>query len=319
MDVNYNEFESCECVGMFDDEYVYDIELDDDSKIFFANDILIHNSIVLTIEPILQKNNEPFLIDNKINPVVYNIADDIKKQIDVGINDWARNELNSLSPSYEFKRENISSHGAFLEKKHYILNIRDDEGMPVDKFKYTGVEVVKTSTPKKLKPFIKEIIEKTIKGAPKTDIDQLLKTLYGKFQTMSVEDISTTSSINGYEKYSMLSCDFKTGKGTPVHVKAAIYYNLLLKKMELDKKYESIRSGQKIKTFYTVTPNPYGIECMGFMGTFPEEFKELIKVDYDVMFEKKVLSPIYRFMDAIGVTVANPLKNETVDLLSILG
>lgn len=36
---------SCENVGVFDDEYVYDIEMDDDNHTFVANNILIHNSI----------------------------------------------------------------------------------------------------------------------------------------------------------------------------------------------------------------------------------------------------------------------------------
>jgi intein/homing endonuclease len=45
------EFEDIEFVEQledFDNEYVYDIEVDDNSHTFIANDILIHNSVYFT-------------------------------------------------------------------------------------------------------------------------------------------------------------------------------------------------------------------------------------------------------------------------------
>lgn len=38
------EIESLECIGEFKDEYVYDLEMEDESHTFIANDILIHNT-----------------------------------------------------------------------------------------------------------------------------------------------------------------------------------------------------------------------------------------------------------------------------------
>jgi len=59
-----DEIESIECIGEFEDEYVYDIEMDDTTDhTFFANDILIHNSVYITIDPILQLSNIPLLND----------------------------------------------------------------------------------------------------------------------------------------------------------------------------------------------------------------------------------------------------------------
>ena len=48
MDFEFIEIESCECVGEFVDEYVYDIEMADPSHTFIANDILVHNSVYTT-------------------------------------------------------------------------------------------------------------------------------------------------------------------------------------------------------------------------------------------------------------------------------
>jgi hypothetical protein len=51
----------------------------------------------------------------------------------------------------------------------------------------------------------------------------------------------------------------------------------------------------------------------------PEEFKKDLMFDTTLMFEKTVLNPIYRVINAIGWDVKNPLLNEKVDLLSMLG
>ena len=41
----FEDIESVEQLEDFDDEYVYDIEVDDDSHTFIGNDILVHNSV----------------------------------------------------------------------------------------------------------------------------------------------------------------------------------------------------------------------------------------------------------------------------------
>ena len=48
--MNYivENIQSIEQLDDFDNEYVYDIEVDDDSHTFIANDILIHNSVYST-------------------------------------------------------------------------------------------------------------------------------------------------------------------------------------------------------------------------------------------------------------------------------
>lgn len=288
-------------------------ELDYDSIIMSDTD-----SIVSTIEPILQKNNQSFLINNEINPYVYKIAEELKEYIDNAINIWAKTELRSLNSKYEFKRENISSSGAFLAKKHYILNIRDDDDKKVDKFLYKGVEVVKTSTPKLIKPLIKNIIETLIKRGDKKEIENILKDVYEKFQLMSIEDIARPISLNGYEKYQGKSVDFKIGLHTPMHVKGAIYYNLLLKKFNLDKKIETLKSGSKIKVVYLL-PNEYGIKVLSFINKFPDDFKPIFKPDMDLMFEKSIINPVKMVFDAIKWEVRNPLLQEKVDLLDMFG
>lgn len=53
-EVRVCDIDLCEQVGSFDDEYVYDIEMDDESHTFVANDILVHNSIYTSFENIIK-------------------------------------------------------------------------------------------------------------------------------------------------------------------------------------------------------------------------------------------------------------------------
>jgi len=56
MNKNYiiEEVESCELIGHFEDEYAYDVEVDDDTHTFIANDILVHNSLFVSFEPAIK-------------------------------------------------------------------------------------------------------------------------------------------------------------------------------------------------------------------------------------------------------------------------
>jgi len=61
----FEEIEFCEQIGDFENEYVYDIEMDDDTHTFIANDILIHNSIFVGFEPAIESCDWKNLIFNK--------------------------------------------------------------------------------------------------------------------------------------------------------------------------------------------------------------------------------------------------------------
>ena len=62
--MNINDFElvpvnsnrvKIEKIGKFDDEYVYDCEVEDESHTFSANSILVHNSIYVRLDSIIHR------------------------------------------------------------------------------------------------------------------------------------------------------------------------------------------------------------------------------------------------------------------------
>jgi DNA polymerase elongation subunit (family B) len=295
------------------EQHFKDLEIADDPIIYNDTD-----SVVITIEPILKKDNQPFLINGEINPHVHVVAKRIKDTIDSNINKWAISELNSLNSRYEFKQENISQSGIFLKKKHYILNIRDDEGIPKDVIKYTGVEIKRTTTPKKIKPLIDNTIRKLIKTGDKKLVDETLKDAYEYYLTLKTDDKATSMSVNNYDKYSMKANDLKFASKTPRQVCCAIAYNFLLKKYNLDNKYETIKSGDKIKLMY-VEPNKFGLDSIGFKYAMPEEFNKIFKMDDKRMFEKTFFKAVDRVFKAIDWKVRNPVNDETLDLFDFFG
>lgn len=295
------------------EKYFVDNKIDGNSIIYNDTD-----SVVVTIEPILTKENQQFLINNEINPFVHKIANEIRSTIDKGINEWAIKELNTINSRYEFKQESISQSGIFVKKKRYILYIRDDEGIAKDVIKYTGVAIKSTSTPKKIKLLLDKTLTTVMKTADKTMSDKTIQEAYEFYKTLSIEDKSKTIGIKDYDKYASKAIGLKTAKGTPNNAKCAIAFNYLLKELNLDLKYEKITNGDKVKTMI-IEPNKYGLKSFGFKTLFPEELKDIIKMDDDTMFTKTYLKAIESVYDTIGWKLYNPCNQETLDLFDYFG
>jgi DNA polymerase elongation subunit (family B) len=228
---------------------------------------------------------------------------------------WAKFEINSKDPRFVFKQEAICDLAVFMERKRYILHVLELEGVTPDKpFKYTGVEVVRSSFSEPVKKLIKNVIESAILSQNKKDSDKILKEAYEDFKKLPIFDICFRSNISDIVKYEKrITDDGKTGKGTPVHTKGAIRYNKMIKEFGLESKYEKIGSGTKMKWFYPAK-NVYNFDSMAYLDNFPSEFEEIFKVDYKKMFEKIVLPPIERLYDCIGWNLPNIVQETYTDL-----
>lgn len=311
------DIDSVECVGEFEDEYVYDIEMCDDTEhTFFANDILIHNSVYISIDSILKKENIELVVDGNINPKVHEIVDELDKHVNVEILNWARKELFSIDPRFVFKREVISDVGIFLQKKRYILHILDEEGVAVNKFKYTGIELVRSTTPKKVKKFIENIIQTALLTQNSKQTNEVYRQGYSDFLNLDPNDVAARTSINNLQKYSEGSSLYKFANRTPSHVKGAIAYNILIKELKIDDKFEEIQTGQKVKKLYCAK-NKYGLDAITYVSSLPEEFG--IKIDWDKMFMKLVTQPTERLYEAIGWSLPEIGKEVQTDLFEMFG
>lgn len=278
------------------------------------------DSSYISIDRVLKYRSIPFLEgDEKINKDVYLVAQEIEDHLNREIVKWGESELNSKDCRFVFKRECIGDVGLFLQKKRYVLHVLDDEGIQVNKFKYTGVEVVRSTMPKAIKPYVKNIIETMLRTKSLSETNKLFNETYKKFKSLNIEDITFGVGIKDYDKYARRCNGFEVGKSTPMHVKAAYYYNHIIKKMDLTSQHELINSGDKIRYYYVSTPNKYGIKCLAYKQYLPEYFKDTFPPDTEKMFEKIVYSIIDRFYNAVNWNLVKPSEQKQTDLFELLG
>jgi DNA polymerase elongation subunit (family B) len=287
------------------------------------NSPIIYNdtdSSYISIKHLIEARNiETYDKKGNVTPEYYNAVQDIEDHLNTEIVKWGKADLNSADCRLVFKREAIADSGIFLQKKRYVLHLLDVEGIPCNKFKYTGVEVVRTTMPTQIKPYVKRIIETMLTTKSLTDTNKIFNETYEVFKTLPVEDIASVMGVKGYEKYAQHSKDFNTVKRMPIHVKAAYYHNLLLDKFNITRKYESITSGDKIRYFYVRKPNKYGVSVIGYKYYYPKEFAEVFEPDYEFIFKKIIFQVIERFYEAVNWRLKDPAMAVQTDLFDLLG
>jgi DNA polymerase elongation subunit (family B) len=274
------------------------------------------DSTHVTIQPIVDKLKIKLFANNKVTPEGLKLIDEeIGTYLNNEIKRWSVAEFKSTDPRYFFKRESICDVGVYLQKKRYIIHVLNDEGANVNKFKYVGVEIARSTTPKKAKELIKKVIENSLLGQDQIKANSLYKEVYDSFKTLHVDEIAIRGGLSDLEKYEVKADGFKIGTGTPNHVKGAIWYNQLLKHLKLETKYERITSGGKVKKIY-IAPNKYNIDTLCYPYNFPPEFKEF-EVDYIEMFNTIIKPPILAVYDAVGWRLPDLTNEVTTDLFDI--
>jgi uncharacterized protein YaaR (DUF327 family) len=289
---------SIEQVEDFVDEYVYDLEVDDNSHMFFANNILVHNSIYVRMDNILKllfkKTNINWDDKATFEKIKDFVDNKFQNVLNKHVGDFICNRFKTDQRRIEFKREKISSEGEYLAKKRYVCHVRNDEGLDVDKFSYTGVDVAKNELPNEIKKLLKQCVE----GMMKEDWDNI------KFQDKIMEiydvycnlPIKSTAYIKNLNTPKESTGFLKMEKGAGVHARSAEMYNQLIEQMGLTNKYEKIARGDRFYYVYIKSNNKYGIDCIAWKDYYPKEFENLFEINTNLMFDKQVISPLKGFI-----------------------
>jgi len=300
MEYYFDTIESCEQVENFKDEYVYDIEVDDNTHTFIANDILVHNSTYVTFEP-LQKS-----CDYKGDMI-----DFILKIKDFRLTGYLRKCFNEYAEKFNTKNyqdlelEKISYSSLMIAKKKYILDLAWKEPgvrfKPQEKIKSVGIEIMQGSTPPFARSMLKTLLHTLFSEGKELKYTEIVKTLkYTKqqFILQDPNDISKTVAIGDYEKYVLEDKkELKLGDKCPINVRASAIYNHKLLNNKFKTKYNLIKTGDKIKYYYAKASKDEN--AFGFLpNLFPYEFAP--EIDYDLQFEKVIVEPFNRYMMAAG-------------------
>jgi len=207
--------------------------------------------------------------------------------------------VHAYAQKMQMKREALADKGIWTAKKRYVLNVYNNEGVQYKEphLKIMGLEVVKSSTPVVVRKKMKELI-KIIVTKEESDVHAYIDEFRKFFKTLPPEDISFPRGVNNIEQYSDATTVYK--KGTPIQVKGAILYNNTLNVLKLEKKYPTIKEGEKIKFTYLLQPNPIMSPVIAFPGRLPEEFNLHRYIDYNTQFVKTFLDPVSVIINCVG-------------------
>ncbi len=213
--------------------------------------------------------------------------------------DEVSNYLNAYQKKIKFKREVIADRGVWIAKKRYALNVHNAEGVVYDppKLKVLGMEIVRSSTPAPVRKALKEAVSIVLTKDEET-LRAFVNKLESEWRKLEPEEISFPRSVNGLKEYSDKTSIFR--KGTPIHVRGALIYNHLIRSRELEKQYQFIQEGDKIKFVYLKEPNPYSTHVITFNSVIPKELRLREYVDYETMFEKSFLEPLNSLLKCVG-------------------
>jgi DNA polymerase elongation subunit (family B) len=206
--------------------------------------------------------------------------------------------VHAFDQKMQMKREGLSDKGVWTAKKRYILNVYNNEGVQYAEphMKVMGLEMVKSSTPSAIREKMKAAIKLMMTGT-EDDVQKFIAEFREEFKKLPPEEISFPRGMNGLATYSDPVTLFK--KGTPIHVRGAIIYNHNLKESKLDKKYQRIQEGEKIKFTYLKMPNHFKSDVISYPSRLPKEFGLDNYIDYDVQFDKAFLDPIRVILDCM--------------------
>lgn len=197
------------------------------------------------------------------------------------------------------KREVIADKGIWTAKKRYVLSVWDSEGVRYEKpdIKIMGIEAVRSSTPSSCRQRIKDSM-KIIMDGSNDELLEYIDEFREEFLHLEVAEVAFPRTVKGIDKYSHSVYGYI--KGTPIHVKAVIAHNELVKQHDLEKKYPLIKNGEKIKFTYLKVPNPTRDKVIGFINGLPPEFGFDKYIDYDMQFEKAYLEPLKSVLGVVN-------------------
>ena len=221
----------------------------------------------------------------------------------------------------DFELEKIAESIINLEKKKYIQHITWEDGIDYERFSYLqpkGVELVRSSTAQFARDKemgIYRIVNYLFKHPDDFNIKELLqiiKEMRREFELAEINDISGQSSCSKYNEKVLNDTDgMEFVVGTHFAVKAAAHHNYILHKhKDLQTKYEFLKSGDKIKYFYTKDAE-YPIFAFK-RGEYPIEYAP--DVDYDIQFNKVILMPVNSITKKLGLPEINNRLSVIMDI-----
>ena len=282
----------------------------------------IQESLNKYLNETLETDGKDYIIASDTDSVYISFGDLVKKKCDSDnvvdyLDDYSTNtlepfiereynKLSDLMNAYQNKmvmgREVIADCGIWTAKKRYMLNVWDSEGVRYKKpkLKIMGIETTRSSTPQVVRQWLKKSISIILTGT-ESEMIKFVDEKRKEFNGLDVEDIAFPRGVSNLEKYRDHSGIYR--KSTPIAVKGALIYNHFVKEKGLDRKYNLINDGEKVKFVMLKRQNPIagakGDQVISFPNRLPSELGLQKYIDYDTQFQKSFIDPLTSILDTV--------------------
>ena len=288
----------------------------DDYCIYTDTDSVFYSALPL----VKNRFSNPKLDDDKfMTKQILEIAGEVQDYINKSYNYFSSKFLNIRGDHrFEIKQEMIAKSAFWVTKKRYGQWIINDGGLEVEKLDVKGLDIVRSSFPPAFRDFMTKDLKAILAKVPKEKIDEFILNFKNNLQNEELDKIALPTGVKGITKYidkSKGGFQSKTmftpmKKGAPVHTKASVIYNDLLKHYKVNN-HEPISNGNKVRWVYLKT-NPFNIDGLAYKGyDDPKEIIDFINqyVDRDKLFEKSLKKKIQMFYDAMSWDMPVEKKN----------
>lgn len=305
---------------------VYDFEVDDNLHCFYANDVLIHNSLFLNIKCVTDSFKTKYSLPDKIKlwpdamkfELWYYMERFVTEEVTPNIRKMLQTECHCEDTSMmNYELEYVGDVGIYQAKKTYGVHKIVAEGPKLtNSVKYVGLEMRKATLPDAIKDTLKDVYENTFEqNWTEQDFRDYIFAAYDKFKLLPVKDIALWK---GYGTAKASTGFLQIEKGATGISKACQYYNDLIKTLKSKKHHDEIMLNTKVRFTYLLSNNTYNINSIAFNdGDWPAEFNDLFQIDYTLMFDKCVLSPLRKFMLAAKYQAVNINQQMLFDIFDM--
>ena len=248
------------------------------------------------------------IVDMK--PYAIKTIDDVSNDLNEFYKVMMLKMFNSTDNRIKIAADVVAQSAFWVVKKRYaLLKVYSMElKKDIDDIEIKGLDVVRSSYPKKFRDFMKGILTDILRGVPNTDVNKKIVEFKGKMNEFNLEDIAKNTSVkfisnteaqtnfnpNGRELFNFVD-------GSTAQCKAALAYNDMLKKFELTET-EPIMHGGKIKWVY-LKENPFGLNGLAFKddGKDPKIVMDFINkyIDRNAIWDAELEKKLVDFYTAL--------------------
>lgn len=259
------------------------------------------DSVFFEALQIINSRKIPYTEDN-LADLCIDVAVEVQNFVNSTYDIYAKEFHNIDKHVWEIKQEFIAKRAFWGDvKKRYAMWLIRDGRKTIDRFDIKGFDSVRSNFPKIFRKFLEELIHDILGDSTKDDILQKMMKLKDDLPTYDIYSIMNPTGVNKLEEYTPKSFDLPFKLSTPIHIKAAINHNKMLKLIG-SPNTAPIYSGDKIVWVYLIK-NPYSIDAIALKGydDDPKLVEFVEKYIYrDKLFDKALENKVQSLWDSLG-------------------